>query len=237
MVVIVLALLGSVFSALEFRLAHEHLVGHLPSWSSCMKISVLGTLGNLLPIPGGTVVRVAALKNAGSSVPKSTKLLTAIGLIWLGLSLLTTGICLLPHIRNIGILLIFTGTLLYSFSVFLIGYKTSRKCRLLVALTALEFLVILNAGLRTFLVLISLGFHTSLFQSMALVASGSVAVAAGIVPAGLGIRELLAASIGTQVGIGGGPAFLASALNSAISILLLIPLFGLAQFLREKTVV
>lgn len=233
--VVALALLGAFFSVMEYRLTYRHLVGQVPLWGSCMKVTALGSLANLLPIPGGVIIRLTALKKAGASVSKSSKALASVGLIWLGISLFVTGICLLPHQGVIGLLTISTGTAVYIFAILLTGISAPLNRQILAKLTLLECLVVLNAGLRTYIVLVALGIETTILQGMALVASGSIAVAAGIVPAGLGIRELIAASIGSQVGIGGGAAFLASALNNVISILILVPLLALAQFLRENS--
>ncbi|MGB5485719.1 hypothetical protein, partial [Parasphingorhabdus sp.] len=62
------------FNALEFVLS-ARLIGHKIGLKSAAETSVIGGVANMLPLPGGALVRVAALKAEGASVGKSTSIM------------------------------------------------------------------------------------------------------------------------------------------------------------------
>lgn len=69
------------------------------------------------------------------------------------------------------------------------------------------------AGLRFFFVLVAFGFDVSIGQALALATSGILATAVGIVPGGLGLRELLAGAFAPLVALSASVGVLAAIVN------------------------
>ena len=73
-------------NVLETRASARYL-GMNFSWYKCLHISVIASAANILPLPGGAMVRVATLHAAGVKLASAGGITTAIAFMWLGLSL------------------------------------------------------------------------------------------------------------------------------------------------------
>ncbi|NRD90097.1 hypothetical protein C8024_12465 [Sphingopyxis sp. BSNA05] len=82
------------FNALEFVLSGR-LLGYKVGLKSAAETSVIGGVANMLPLPGGVLVRVAALKAEGASVAKSTSVIAFVAFIWAAISFGYSGAWLL----------------------------------------------------------------------------------------------------------------------------------------------
>jgi uncharacterized membrane protein YbhN (UPF0104 family) len=77
------------------------------------------------------------------------------------------------------------------------------------------------AGGRLLLTLWGLGYSASVTQGVALSLAGSLGSAVGFLPAGLGVRELLAAGIGPIVGLPAAVSLVATAVDRVLGLVVL----------------
>jgi len=232
---IALAVAATFLSALEFRISCRYLGHRGNSIKDDLKITSYGSMANVLPIPGGTVVRIAALKSSGATTRTGTQVTFAIGAVWLGLSCILSG-AILSMMGDwiVGTPLFGAGVVVYLLSYWIAHIEGASRLRFWLTASGVEIMVILVAGLRNFCVLYALGFGANLGYSFGLVAAGSIAVATSVVPAGIGVRELIAGGLGMRMGLGAGPAFMVASLNQLISLLAVIPIFVIASSGRSE---
>jgi hypothetical protein len=173
-------------------------------------------LAEALPLPGGALVRAAALAKAGASVGKGATLVIATALIWVGLSLLGAGAYLVTSFPSVGWGFLVAGLALTA-APSLIVARVGGTANMLATL----FNRILGLGLlawRMVLAFTCLGASISAIATMPYVFATVVGSASSVVPGGLGISEALGASIAhlTQ-GVRPETAFLAIAVNRVTS--------------------
>ena len=82
-------------SGLEYT-ASAAVLGHRVRLRDSLAIAVYARAANLLPIPGAALVRMQALKRAGSSYGRAASTTMATALFWLAGSLLVGGVVLVP---------------------------------------------------------------------------------------------------------------------------------------------
>lgn len=205
---LILALLALSINALEFWIS-ARLIGRRVSHADALRISVLGSAANVLPLPGAVLVRTRALSQAGSTGRHALAITTAIGILWIAAAALLA--C---------VLLVFSGQqavlagliLLLSFSSLCVAAALSRfaggsrRVRMLVAVGAVELLSVIVSGIRLYAVARATGFDVRLAEAVTINLGAILSHAAGIVPGGLGLREaasgLFAASAGVAASVG-----------------------------------
>jgi len=161
------------------------------------------TLVNQLPIPGSIAVRVAVMKRNGASIRAMglgttvvAGLYLSVNLIVIGTALLMTGTILL------GVVSALVGLGGFNLSVLLgARRKLERFFRWVVNVAVIEvILVVVSAG-RLYLVLWALGYSAGLMTAVVLTVASAVAVAVGVLPVGLGVREGLMAVLAPLVSL------------------------------------
>jgi hypothetical protein len=165
------------------------------------------------------MVRVEAMRHSGSKLSTAVRMTMAIGLTWLGLALLGSGAAILTLDRPLaGVALVGLGSAVAVAGIVTIRPRDSRAAWLSALVVATELLVVAIAVARIHLVLNAIGENPTWAQSLGLVASGAVAVAIGLVPAGLGIRELFAALLAPLVGLSPAAGFLTAGINQILTL-------------------
>ena len=213
-------------NALEFQLSARLLEGRV-TFSASIKVAVLSTAANLLPIPGGALVRVQALKRSGHGYGVATYATGILAGSWVGVAALLTGVVLLAfgYLAAGAAWTVAGATILgMVFALATRRIRSGRRLWFMFAVLGVELLSVGVSGLRLFLVLIALGEAASL-PGAALLAFASVAAAAvGIFPGGLGLREVLAATLIPIAGIPAAAGFVASAIDRVLGLLVHAPL-------------
>lgn len=212
---VVTALLSSpmlVLTSSEYRVTAKLLGVDVPVRKS-LQIAVVSTTANLLPLPGGVVVRAQSLLEAG--IPRRRTVVTqlALALIWLAEATLATGVLLFAEepfaasvFALVGIVAAVAGVAIVRWLRPAIGLG-----RGVLLAAAVEFLFVVLAAARVASALAALGISPSLDQAVALASANVMAVFVVIVPAGLGVRELIAAGIAPLVGLSAATGFLTAA--------------------------
>lgn len=211
------------FNALEFVLS-ARLIGHKIGLKSAAETSVIGGVANMLPLPGGVLVRVAALKAEGASVAKSTSVMAFVAFIWAAVSF-----------GYAGAWLVISGATAFGLSFIALGCIGVIGCFALsmhllddhiitAQLFACKAGLVLVDAFRLYLCLLAINVAAEFGQASVLTVSGFVGSSFSIVPAGLGIREGVSALLGPLVGLTAAAAFLASAANRIIGLMVSAPL-------------
>lgn len=199
------------------------IVGRRIALLQAVEISVIGSAANLLPLPGAAVTRIAALRGLDVSLREGTSATFLIALIWMGAAAVWGGAWLVA----LGSPLVGGASLLGGAAALAAGTTgTARAGGWRVAAWALaaESGLVLTDALRTWLCLDALGSAASFGQASALTIAGAAGSVVGVVPAGLGIREGVAAALGPLAGLPAAYGFLAATLNRVIGLSALIPL-------------
>lgn len=223
--------LASVANAAEHGVA-SRVEGHPVAWRDALEVAVLSSAANLLPVPGAAIVRVRALRRGGSSYRRAFSVTLLVGGAWLATSLVAAGVLLLVQGAAVGTAP--AATVLAAGSVGLVGAAAwtgvlapaGQAPALGAALLGAELLTVAVAAARLLLVLRGLGLEASVEQAVSLTVAGVVASAVGIVPGGLGLREVLAGAIAGLVGLPAATGVLAAAVDRLVGLPVLAALAG-----------
>jgi uncharacterized membrane protein YbhN (UPF0104 family) len=205
------------------RMLH-HRVALLPA----VQLTTMSTAANLLPIPGAFLVRVQGLRALGSRYDKAAASTAVIGLVWIGVSASLAAIFLAVYDSWLAaaVFAVLAVSLLLAAYTWLTRTLTAlgERRRIAAAAVTVElFAVGVDAG-RLVLILVGLGVDASLGQAMVLAVASSLAAAAGILPGGFGLRELIAALLAPLVGLAASAAFAATALNRVLGLIVMAPI-------------
>jgi hypothetical protein len=215
-------------NAWEYRVT-AGLVGHRIPLDDAARVSVLSTAANLLPIPGAVLVRSRALRQRGTGTGAALSITTAIGVAWVGMTaVLAGGLQLVVGEPGLGAGVLVAGLVVLG----LAGVLASRTRGVSLGagdvrtVLLVEAVAVLVAAGRLQLALWGLGYSAGADQSLALSLAGSLGSAVGFLPAGLGVREVLAAGIGPIVGLPAAVGLVATAVDRLLGLVVLAAIAG-----------
>lgn len=208
-------------NAMEFRV-QGRMLGHAIDWPDSVRISTLSSAANLLPLPGSVVVRTGSLARRGSTIAQATATGLIAGVAWMGSAFATAAVgALLLSQFTIGGAGILTALVLIALSRRLARRLAENALEAWPSLVAVEFALTVVSGARFFFVIVALGFDVSGGQALALTVSGAIASAAGIFPAGLGLREAMSAGIAALVDLPAAVGFVAASIDRVLGLAVL----------------
>ncbi len=223
----VVALLGvpamTALNALEYVLT-ARLLGQRIGPAYALDITVMGTAANMLPLPGGPLIRVAGLTAAGASLTHSVATSVLVLLVSVGVAAIYSGLWI-GTIADlwIGGLVVVAGCIFMLASVAAARRAPGGIGVLAVIAVTRSGLVLVTAG-RLFLCFGALGISASFAQSSGLAVSGVASSVIPFVPAGIGVREWLAAALSPIVGLSMGAGFLVTFLNRLTTMAVVVPI-------------
>ncbi|VWX58452.1 hypothetical protein [Sphingorhabdus sp. 109] len=184
--------------------------------SFAFRRSALAQLAEILPIPGGAIVRAGALMSVGAKVGEGAVLVLAAAFLWIAIAASGAGIAIYANGENWGWAIILSGTMVTATILIWIGNRAGWIGALQIlahrlfgiALTALR-VVCAFAVIGTIL-----PFESGLLFAFATIAGSAAAIA----PAGLGISEIFSAALAPVVSIPPATAFLAVAMNRMVGL-------------------
>jgi hypothetical protein len=199
-------------NAAEYKVAGI-IVGSDIDRGSALRIAVLSTAANLLPIPGGPLVKAKGLIDEGARAGRAILATVLMAGAWLATSLLIAGlfggidlwasaaIVVVASVLGIGV-----------FAVLIRRVLQDRKAVVAGLVAAVELAATLATGLRMWLIAQALGFDLG---SGALVLGIAPVLGSAVVfvPAGLGVRELVASLAAPAVGLTVASGFLISSVD------------------------
>jgi len=195
--------LNLVLNALEFEVTARFVGRRIPLLRA-MRITIMGSAANLLPLPGGALVRVQALAADGARYRHTLTAAAVMGGMAVGASFVLVG---LTNVADIGVgvllALLTAGLLVFVIATAMLrtASDTRRATRFALLAFGLEALYLMVASVRLWLIFIGLGVEVSLPAAFALSGVGTVASAAGIFPGELGIKEALIGLVSPLVGV------------------------------------
>jgi hypothetical protein len=182
------------------------------------RTGIVAQLAEVLPLPGGALVRAAALAKAGSTVSTGAILVVATAVIWVGLSLLGAGAHLMMSSPTVGYTLLAAGSVLTvvpSVLIMRFGGVANMVGTLLIRIAGLGLL-----AWRILLAFACLNVSASMLSTTPYVFATVAGSASSVVPGGLGISEALGASLAhIAEDVRPETAFLAVAINRVASFL------------------
>lgn len=208
-------------NAFEFKLAGASMQRSIPFFQA-LKISVVASAANMLPLPGGLATRVIALKSYEVSFKDGIAVNFLFAFVWVAIAFLFAGFCLLSFdIWWKWVFLVIGaaaggGSLIWArsrdISLYIFGLLSLQRL----------FMVFLGA-FRIWWCLLALGIGAGYWQAAIFVVGGVIGSAVSIIPAGLGVREGISAGLAPIVGLSVASGFLAVALNRMLGLLILAP--------------
>lgn len=212
-------------NAMEFQLSGRA-IGARIAFPRALGVSITATAANQLPVPGGALVRVQALRQAGHRYRHAVGSTMAIAFAWVAVALLLAGAVVTASGHpSSGALLAAAGIPPAIFMLLIAwrAFPAGGRPRLIVKVLGVEVLSVLADALRLHMVLLGMnqdvGFATPLLIALA----GVIAAVAGIFPSGLGMREALAAALVPLAGVSASIGFLAAAVSRVLGLTLLAP--------------
>lgn len=188
-----------------------------------LKISIFGTAANMLPLPGGAVVRIAALKDKGAALGEGTRATFAAGIIWLGVSLLYSGLWMLSFSFVLGVLSVFVGGTALALGV-LMGLRTYGRGDTIVQIIGLKIAATLLITVKLIFCVWAVGTLISFPEAAIMTAADVIGSAVMVVPAGLGVNEGMTALLAQVAGLTAATGFLAAVTNRLATLLALCPI-------------
>lgn len=189
--------------AAEYRVAGALLEKRL-AWGEAFRVTILSSAANLLPVPGGLVIRTEALRRKGSRWQAALGSNVVMGLGWLGVALVVAGILLVGQTGPF-VVVAFLGSGLVVLIVLVLAVARmggrKRVVRSTAAVLSVEVLYVAVSAFRLFAILRGVGIGVTYAQAAALTVASALASGVGFFPGGLGLRELLAGGIAPLVGL------------------------------------
>jgi len=178
---------------------------------SGLKLSILSSAANYLPLPGGPALRIVAMAESGATLKGASLVNVAAALIWFGVTFLHAGFWAFTNGSMLFIALIVTGLMAFGAGVFLVRL-VSKNIFYIMALTIISLLTAICYAVGFWFALRSIGFDGEFTLAVIISVAGVIGAAASFAPAGLGVRELAAAYVASLVATAPALGFLASAI-------------------------
>jgi uncharacterized membrane protein YbhN (UPF0104 family) len=219
-------------NAVQYRTMAAAL-NHRIGLRSAMRVSIVATFVNYLPIPapGGIAVRTAALARRGSTIRSAVSINAITGLLWAGVAAAVAGLALLaePDLAGRGAIMAVGGTGAVGISALLVRRLGLHWRRIFGEMLVTQVALVLVSGLRVWISLAVIGEPASLGAALVISCSTVIAALVGIAPAGLGLREAIAGGLAAAVDVPVAAAVAASAVDrvaSQLGLLLCAPFIG-----------
>lgn len=215
-----------VLSAVEYT-ASAGVLGHHVRLREALPIALYARAANLLPIPGAALVRMQALKRAGSTYGKAASATMATALFWMGGALLVGGIVLVPFHPLVALGFLAGGVVTCALGYVAVRSIVARRdddpgtgeaVRRSAVLLLVEVLMVAIRGVLFWFVMIGFDIGGSFQGAMVLPVAVVLASALGFFPAGLGVREVISGGLARLVGDTAASGVLASGLDRLVSL-------------------
>jgi hypothetical protein len=217
-------------STLETRLSAKVVGAHF-GWLRSVQIGLVSSAANLLPLPGGPLVRIAALKHAGATLSLGGAVTALLGAMWVGLAFLCAASCIVDDYSLLALGFFAVGLLgLVSASLGL--KRICNSWRLVLLSLMMKSAMIFIMLLRLAWAFAALDVNVTPSEITVFSVSGVAGSLVSVVPAGLGVSEVVAAALAPLTDIAPAVAYLAVTLNRVVSIPVLLAATFVAALLR-----
>lgn len=198
-------------TSMEYQLTAQ-LSGISVPFKHSLRVAIYAGLANLLPLPGGILVKLERLNAQGVKLLSALWSNIFVGGVWVGLASVTAGVVLYLHNERLAAAFAAAlGLILVSLPVALLRKPVMVRLSLTLRAIALETAFIVIASARIRLTGQALGVDLDLTGSVLLAVTSVLATTIGIIPGGWGIWELLSAAIAPLIGLAPAVALLTAA--------------------------
>jgi len=196
-------------------------------------ISGFAAIAEILPIPGGGVVRGTALVQAGASMSGSFWIVTMNAMLTLSMTFVVASVPIFFVNQTLAIWCFLGGMAATTTTVVLMKKRTLPN--LIIKSVAVRLVMLAVGAARLSVSFLMIGQYVSIDHAAIFLLTTSVGSAVSIVPAGLGLSEVLAATLAIYINISPAFAFVAVALNRllGLSVAGIVALYGI-QVLKIK---
>ena len=225
----------TVSNATEYKLAAQ-LNGHSVSVLDAVEVAITSTAANVLPLPGGPLVKIASLRRAGSPMSTAAKTTIWTGLLWLAVASVVAALALLSENKIIPVIVVPVSLAIGAVAVrrlVALGAGPGRQATV-VGLVWVELLGTLATALRLWLVAQGIGISLGA-TAFVLALAPVVGAAVVFVPAGLGVREAASAGLAVVSGATAGVGFLVAAVDRILGLVVHGVAAGLLLTRRKRT--
>ncbi len=182
-----------------------------------LKLSILSSAANYLPLPGGPALRIVAMAESGATLKNASLANVAAALVWFGVTFLHAGFWAYTNGSILFMALIAIGLTAFGAGVFLVRLVSSSISHIM-GLTIISLLTAICYAGGFWFALRSIGFDGGFAPAVIISIAGVIGAAASFAPAGLGVRELAAAYVASLVATAPALGFLASAMLQVVTI-------------------
>lgn len=210
----------AIINSIRYKLSAQA-INREKKFKDCFEITTYGTLSNLLPIPGGIIVRTTNLKTQPGESYKSALFITLFSSILSAAFTVTIATTAFSLHQGSPLFSIFPLTLLVAIIIFGLNTYNSKAIQ---KLTLLEVTSTLIDATRIFFCFMIISQAISITESVILSGASVLGSTISIIPAGLGIKEFAGAYMATFISISSSSAFIALAINRGLGILFFITL-------------
>jgi len=215
-------------NAAEFR-AMLQVAGRQLPWFPALEVTVYTSAANMLPLPGGVMTKIAAMRVRGVAVRQGSWLAFLFAGVWAGSAFCFSGAAIVLNNKAPGLLFLSVGATALAFSVKWLHRERANYWLIgKIVLIRLSSLTVETA--RIILALHALGTAVDPFATAVFAVSSFVGTAISVIPAGLGVREGVVALLSPLIGLDPAIGFLSASLSrladfvvlSLLSVILLI---------------
>lgn len=207
-------------NATEYRHTARAVGAHV-SLAPATRVAVSATAANLLPLPGGALVRITALTRSGVRARAAGSATVIAGLCWIAVGMTLAGLALTSHRPAVGAATALAGLGIgggtFAAATRLLG--AGKAARWFWKLVTIETASVLASALRMTLGLAALGVGIRPLDGTVLALSGVISNSVGIIPAGLGLKEAITAGLATALVLPASLGFVVSVLDRAVGLL------------------
>lgn len=202
--------------------AELRITGHLSrrrlSWSDAAEKTLWATAANLLPLPGGSLIRLQAVADGPDGWSRATRCTLVPSTGWFAATFLAAGAALAglgwSALALTAVVLGLAGSLV----TWLLMPPERTSAETVASLSVLEFGFVAASSLRLVALFAALGHPIDPLAAVVLTTASVLATAAGVFPGGLGLRELLSATVAPLLGLPPSVAVLVSALDRVVGL-------------------
>lgn len=202
---------GMVLNSIEFY-AMSRIAGGPVGWRRSLEVTVYTSAANMLPLPGGALAKVAALKAHGVGLGKGSAVLLLTYAIWGGLAFLYSA-CALWMLGEAGMAAAFVvpGIGLLATCVTVAARFSVWRLVAVVALTRMVSFPL--EAFRYLLAMAALGTTVAFTQASVLVIASFIGSAVMLAPSGLGVGETVVALLSPIIKVDAAVGFVGAAVG------------------------
>jgi len=225
---------GMTLSTVEFRLIGRA-AGAGIGWRTALLTIIYSRAAKMLPLPGGFVTRLAALRAHDIPLHTGSLLILVFTGVWGTLAFVYSGLWLVASdqllVGGAFLLVALCGA---AVSAALMMWRVSIPASVLTRVAAVRTGALVAESITFMLALWALGVPAGFEQAAAFVVGAFIGVVVSVVPAGLGIKEGAVALLAPLVGLDAATAFLAAALTRLVGMTWLVIVSGLVYVIKPR---